>query len=156
MSQSLHTVSVEELRGELTAAELTALPGAVINGGSEEQVQAWLQERLIQAADRVVGAINSCPRNAAIRSGICRVPAECVRTVLVLARHAVIAAIPGMAETLEGGSRSAEYATATRDLEALASCALLPEYALAEGEEAGSGQSGFGLLMGEKINKFRW
>lgn len=121
MSQSLQPVTVDQLRSELTAAELEALPTAVMEGATYEQVQAWLLERLVQASDRVVAAVNTCPRNAAIKSGLCRVPAACVRTVLVLARHAVISAIPGMAETLEGGTRAAEYSTATRELESLAS-----------------------------------
>ena len=153
---SLHTVTVDQLRSELTAAELDSLPSAVLDGATFEQVQAWLQERLLQAADRVVGAINSCSRNTPIKSGLCRVPAACVRTTLVLARHAVISAIPGMADTLEGGTRSAEYSNATRDLDALASCSLVPEYALSEEEVAGGGNGGIKLLMGEKINSFRW
>ncbi len=156
MSASLQLVTVDQLRGELTAAELAALPGAVNPDGTEEQVQAWLHEKLLQAADRVVAAVNTCSRNVAIKSGLCRVPASCVRTVLVLARHAVISAIPGMADTLEGGSRSAEYATATRDLESLASCALLPEYSLGADEAADGGESGFGLQMGEKLSTWRW
>lgn len=156
MSISLQPVTVDQLRSELTAAELEALPRAVASGASAEQVQAWLQERLLQAADRVVGAINTCSRNAAIKSGLCRVPAACVRTVLVLARHAVISAIPGMAETLEGGTRSAEYASATRDLESLASCSLVPEYTPAPDEAADGGACGVTLILGEKANKFRW
>ena len=156
MSQSLQSVTVDQLRSELTAAELEALPSAVMDGAEYEQVQAWLQERLLQAADRVVGAVNTCSRNAAIKSGLCKVPAACVRTVLVLARHAVISAIPGMAETLEGGTRAAEYSTATRDLDSLASCSLVPEYALSEEEVAGGGSCGIKLLMGEKLNSFRW
>lgn len=156
MGTSLHPVTVEQLRGELTAAELQALPLAVHEGATETEVRAWLAEKLTQAADRVVGAINSCTRNAPIKSGLCRVPAECVRTVLVLARHAVISAIPGMAEVLEGSSRSAEYSSATRDLDALASCSLRPEYSLLENESAGEGNCGFTLFLGEKINSFRW
>lgn len=153
---SLHTVTVDQLRSELTAAELDSLPSAILDGATFEQVQAWLQERLLQAADRVVGAINTCSRNEPIKSGLCKVPAACVRTVLVLARHAVISAIPGMAETLEGGTRSAEYATATRELESLASCSLVPEYALTSEEAADGGSCGLTLLMGEKLNKYRW
>jgi hypothetical protein len=156
MSQSLQSVTVDQLRSELTAAELEALPSAVMDGAEYEQVQAWLQERLLQAADRVVGAVNTCARNAAIKSGLCKVPAACVRTVLVLARHAVISAIPGMAETLEGGTRAAEYSTATRELESLASCSLVPDYALASDEMADGGSCGVTLMFGEKLNKFRW
>jgi hypothetical protein len=156
MSQGLQPVTVDHLRSELTAAELEALPTAVMEGATYEQVQAWLLERLVQASDRVVAAVNTCPRNAAIKSGLCRVPAACVRTVLVLARHAVISAIPGMAETLEGGTRSAEYSTATRELESLASCSLVPDYALASDEMADGGSCGMKLMFGEKLNKFRW
>lgn len=156
MGTSLHSVTVEQLRGELTAAELQSLPLAVREGATEAEVQDWLAEKLTQASDRVVGAINTCPRNEPIRSGLCRVPAECVRTVLVLARHAVISAIPGMAEVLEGSSRSAEYSSATRDLDALASCSLRPDYELLEGEQASGGSCGIKLMLGEKINSFRW
>ena len=156
MGTSLHTVTVAQLRNELTGAELKSLPSAVKENATEAEVQAWLEEKLTQAADRVVGAINTCSRNEPIKSGLCRVPAECVHTVLVLARHAIISAIPGISDVLEGGSRSAEYATATRDLESLASCALLPEYILQADEAAEGGLSGFGLMQGEPVNKFRW
>lgn len=149
-------MTVDQLRSELTASELEAVPRVVKEGATPEQVEAWLQERLLQAADRVVAAVNTCPRNVAIKSGLCKVPAACVRTVLVLARHAVISAIPGMAETLEGGTRAAEYATATRDLESLASCSLVPDYALEEEEMAEGGACGVTLMFGEKANKFRW
>lgn len=156
MSKGLQPVTVDQLRCELTAAELAALPGAVTPDATGEQVQTWLSEKLLQAADRVVAAINTCSRNEAIKSGLCRVPAACVRTVLVLARHAVISAIPGMSETLEGGSRSAEYATATRDLESLASCALMPEYSLGADEAVEGGESGFSVQLGEKLSNWRW
>ena len=156
MSQTLQFVSTTQLRSELTAAELDAIPQAIAGDATEERVEEWLQERLLQASDRVVGAINSCSRNAPIKSGLCKVPAACVRTVLVLARHAVISAIPGMAETLEGGTRSAEYSTATRELESLASCSLVPDYALTSEEMADGGSCGITLMFGEKLNKFRW
>lgn len=156
MSQTLQFVSTTQLRSELTAAELDAIPQAIAGDATEERVEEWLQERLLQAADRVVAAVNTCPRNVAIKSGLGKVPAACVRTVLVLARHAVVSAIPGMAETLEGGTRAAEYATATRDLESLASCSLVPDYALDEEEMAEGGACGVTLMFGEKANKFRW
>lgn len=156
MSRSLQPVTVDQLRSELTASELEAVPRVVKDGATPEQVEAWLQERLLQAADRVVAAVNTCPRNVAIKSGLGKVPAACARTVLVLARHAVISAIPGMAETLEGGTRAAEYATATRDLESLASCSLVPDYALEEEEMAEGVACGVTLMFGEKANKFRW
>ena len=130
----LHTVSTEELRAAMTEAERASLPDSV--GGVE--LEAWLRSLLLHAADRVVGAINSCERNARIATGLCRVPAECVHTVLVLARHAAISAVPGLANVLEGSSRAAEYATATRDLERLASCELLPLYELEEEDAADS------------------
>lgn len=155
MSQSLQLVTVAQLRRELTATELAALPGLVIDG-TEEKVQEWLQDKLLQAADRVVAAVNTCSHNEKIKSGLCRVPAACVRTALVLARHAVISAIPGMAETLEGGSRSAEYSTATRDLESLASCSLVPEYSLQADEEAEVEACGIRVMTGEKISNWRW
>lgn len=150
MYQGLQLVTVNQLRDELTAAELSSIPGAVF--GEEETpadvVEAWLAERLLQASDRVVAAINSCSRNKRILTGLCKVPAACVRTVLVLARHAVISAIPGLSETLEGSTRSAEYSTATQDVTRLASCEFVPEYNLAEGEGS-SGSSGCTLLLGE-------
>lgn len=155
MSQPLQEVTADQLRDELTSAELEAIPGAVFGSDevSAEVLQAWLHERVLQAADRVVAAINTCSHNPRIMSGLCKVPASCVRTVLVLARHAVISAIPGLSETLEGSTRSAEYSTATRDLEALASCSLVPEYTLAEGESS-TGSCGFTLLMGEETSDF--
>ena len=155
MKQGLQTVTAAQLRDELTGAELEAIPGAVFGSDDTpaEVVEEWLHERVLQACDRVVAAVNSCRRNAAIRTGLCKVPAACVRMALVLARHAVISAIPGLSETLEGSTRSAEYSTATRDLQALASCELVPEYSLAEGESS-SGQSGITLLLGEERSDY--
>lgn len=131
----LHTVTTAELRAAMTDAERAALPESV--GGVE--LEAWLGSLVLQACDRIVGAINSCERNARIATGLCKVPAECVRTALVLARHAAISAVPGMGDVLEGTTRASEYATATRDLEALAACELLPLYDLDEEEAADDG-----------------
>ena len=50
MSRSLQLVTLDQLRSELTAAELEAVPKAVAKEASAEQVQAWLQERLLQQA----------------------------------------------------------------------------------------------------------
>ena len=129
----LQTVSVEDLRAQLTAAELESVPSALEDG---VDVDAWLADHIAHACARVIGAINACERNRRIKPGIGKVPAECVRTVLVLARHAVISAVPGLAETLEGSTRAAEYATATRDLDRLAACDLLPLYELEEDDAA--------------------
>lgn len=129
---SLHPVTVAELRASLTEAELKALPQSV--GGVE--ADAWLAQLIEQACDRVIGAINACERNARIASGLSRVPAECVRVALVLARHAVISAVPGLSAVLEGSTRAEEYATAVKDLAALAACELLPLYTLEEEEQA--------------------
>lgn len=155
MAPPLQTVTAGQLKDELTAAELEAIPGAVF--GSDDTpadvVEAWLEERVLQACDRIVAAINSCSRNADIKAGLCKVPSACVRTVLVLARHAVISAIPGLAETLEGSTRSAEYSTAVQDLRALASCELVPDYTLADGE-ANSAGGGVTMLLGEEKSDF--
>lgn len=155
MSQSLQTVTAAQLRDELTSAELDAIPDAVFGSSDvpSDVVEAWLTERVLQACDRVVAAINTCRRNAGIRSGLSKVPAACVRMVLVLARHAVISSIPGLSETLEGSTRAAEYGTATRDLDALASCSLVPEYELAEGESS-TEAAGVTLLLGETRSNF--
>ena len=89
-----------------------------------------------EACDRVVGAINACPQNAPIASGLGKVPAECKRTAIVLARHAAISAVPAMHQALEGETRHDEYNAATADLAALAACDLLPMYELEEEESA--------------------
>jgi len=153
---SLQEVTVTRLRAELTSAELGAIPRTIFaQGGNTEQVDGWLAEKLTQACDRVVAAINSCSKNVPIRPGLCRVPAGCVRTALVLARQAVISSVPAMAETLEGSSRAAEYQTATRELSELASCALLPEYALSA--EEGLYGTGCGItLLGKPADNFVW
>lgn len=153
---SLQDVTVDMLRAELTSAELGAIPRTIVGqqGGSAE-VDGWLAEKLKQACDRVIVAINSCSKNVAIKPGINRVPQGCVRTALVLARHAVISAVPAMAETLEGSSRSAEYQTATRELNELASCTLLPEYTLRSDE--GLYGTGAGItLLGKPADNFVW
>lgn len=144
-ASNLVHVTTAMLRAELTAIEAEALPGAVGDNTTPEKAEQWLEEKLMQACDRVVTAINSCHRNAAIKAGLCRVPAGCVRLALVLARHAVISALPALSETLEGSSRAAEYSTATRDLDALASCQLMPAYTLGEEEAAGE-EAGVALL----------
>ena len=129
---SLQLITVNQLKQSLAAAELEALPDAV---GSVE-VDAWLSSLISQACDRVIGAINACPSNSPIRTGLSRVPSECARTVIVLARHAAISALPAMHQALEGETRHDEYNRATADLDALASCDLLPLYELAEDEAA--------------------
>ena len=155
MATPLQHVTSGQLKDELTAAELEAIPMAVFGSADtpESVIEAWLAERVLQAADRVVAAVNSCSRNTSIAEGLCKVPSACVRTVLVLARHAVISAIPGLAETLEGSTRAAEYSTAIRDLQALATCELVPEYSLTEGE-ANTSLSGATCIMGEAKNDF--
>ena len=153
---SLQAVTVDMLRAELTTAELGSIPRTVtIQGGAEASVDGWLAEKLMQACDRVVAAINSCRENEAIATGLSKVPQGCVRTALVLARHAVISSVPAMAETLEGSSRAAEYQTATRELSELASCQLRPEYTLVEGE-ALNGASGGITLLGRPADNFVW
>lgn len=148
---SLQDVTVSMLRAELTSAELGAIPRTILSA----EVDGWLAEKLKQACDRVIAAINSCSKNVAIKPGINRVPQGCVRTALVLARHAVISAVPAMAETLEGSSRSAEYQTATRELSELASCTLLPEYTLRSDE--GLYGTGAGItLLGKHADSFVW
>lgn len=137
---ALHEVTVEELKARLTLTEVDALPDAVTEGSADD----WLASLLLAAANRVVGALNACERNAPIAAGLCKVPAECVNMVLVLARHSVIASLPGvdLAGTLEGSARAAEYQTAVADLQRLASCELLPEYTLSDGEGAEGLQGG--------------
>lgn len=156
MSEPLHLLTVEQLRAELTAAEIDAIPGSVL--GTEdarpEEVQSWLAGMLTQACDSVVDAINTCSKNAKIRTGLCKVPAGCTRTALVLARHAVISAIPGMSETLEGSSRAAEYSTATAALQRLASCDLLPEYSLGDDDSSRGNGSGITLMLGGLTNDY--
>lgn len=155
MSEHLHLISVDQLRAELTSTELDAIPEQVFGdeNTSAEEVQVWLTGMLMQACDSVIDAINTCPRNKKIRTGQMKVPAGCVRTVLVLARHAVISAIPGLAETLEGSSRAAEYSTATQTLMRLASCDLVPEYTL-DADESSSGESGVTLILGNTLNDY--
>ena len=153
MGTALREVTTEMLRAELTAAEVKALPVAVTPNGTMADAEEWLQERVMQACDRVVAAVNTCSHNSPIKAGLCKVPAGCVRTALVLARQAVIAAVPGMAETLEGGTRSAEYSAALQELHALAACQLVPEYELAEGELEG-GSSGMQVVWGEKVSSW--
>lgn len=151
---TLVTITTAMLRDELTAVEAENLPSAVGDNTTPEKAEKWLEEKVRQACDRVVAAINSCHRNAAIKAGLCRVPAGCVRLALVLARHAVISALPALSETLEGSSRAAEYNTATRDLSALASCELVPEYELGDEEAAGEA-SGIALLV-KPADSFDW
>ena len=156
MSEPLHLLTVEQLRAELTAAEIDAIPGSVLgtDNAPHEEVQAWLAGMLQQACDSVVDAINTCPKNAKIRTGLFKVPAGCKRTALVLARHAVISAIPGLSETLEGSSRAAEYSTATAALQRLASCDLLPEYSLGDEEGSRGNGSGITLVLGGATNDY--
>lgn len=155
-SASLQAVTVDMLRAELTTAELGSIPRTItVQGGASSDVDGWLAEKLMQACDRVVAAINSCRENEAIATGLCKVPQGCVRTALVLARHAVISSVPAMSETLEGSSRAAEYQNATRELSELASCQLRPEYTL-ERDEALNGVAGGITLLGRRADSFVW
>ena len=130
-----------------SAAELSALPEAV----GDVEVDAWLEGLIVQACDWVVGAINACPQNAPIASGLGKVPAECKRTAIVLARHAAISAVPAMHQALEGETRHDEYNSATADLAALAACDLLPMYELEEEESAIDEESAPGIgVMGKE------
>lgn len=156
MSQPLKYITVADLRAELTSAELAAIPANVVSDPTPEAVNSWLVEKLTQACDRVILAVNSCGKNQHIKSGLLAVPLGCARTALVLARHAVIAAIPGLADTLEGSTRAAEYATATRELEQLANCQLQPDYTLTDSETDDTSDGDVVLIMGEKLNNFLW
>ncbi len=151
MASPLHICTPEELCRLLTETEMESLPGFVLGEGSavspaggvpddDSEVQggasadtspalpaavtAWLVDILTTACDRVVSAVNACESNTRIAYGARKVPAACVHTALVLARHAVIACLPGMSDTLEGSSRAAEYKTACSDLARLAACEL--------------------------------
>lgn len=154
MSMALCRVEVSQLREELTAVELAAIPGLCPGNEGNVEADTWLEHKLLQACDRVVAAVNSCRSNSGIKTGLCKVPKECVRTALVLARHAVISALPGLSETLEGSSRSAEYQTAVKELSELASCTFKPEYSLAEGEGV-EGTNGISLLR-KPADTFMW
>lgn len=154
MVSGLRDVTVAMLCESLTLAEQRQLPKFSTTDKGEEQTVAWLQERIRQACDRVVAAVNTCSRNVAIKTGLCRVPAACVKTALVLARQDVLSAVPGMAEALEGGTRSAEYHTAVQELNALASCALVPDYKLAEEELAEGSEGGMTACFGEKSSSW--
>lgn len=147
----LQTITPAQLRHSMTEAENAAVLSVADAEGME--LDAWLGEFLAQACDRVVGAVNACAKNARIAPGLGRVPAECVRTALVLARHAAISAAPGMAETLEGGTRAAEYANATRDLDRLAACDLLPVYELDEDEQADD-EGGSVRVLARSVNSW--
>lgn len=150
----LHTCTVAELKATLTAAEVVALPKAVVAAGAESE-EAWLQDKLLRACDRVVAAVGACERNPRIKPGVFKVPGGLVHTTLVLARHAVIASLPGMSETLEGSSRAAEYSTAVQDLARVASCELfVADYAGSEDPDVEGGEGGMLLLHGEK--PFNW
>lgn len=145
---ALSQVTTQMLREVLTESEVASI--ARVTGGGQTE-EAWLNARLLQAADRVVGAVNACTENPSIKTGLCRVPAPCVHTTLVLARHAVIAALPGMSETLEGSSRASDYQTAVQDLARLASCQLAVHYDL-EDEEAEDPAGSFMVLSRPLMN----
>lgn len=138
----LHSVTVDELRELLTPAEAEGVAAAV----GIERSGEWMQSVLRRACDRVVGALNGCPRNTRISTGLCKVPEECTHTALVLARHAVLAAVPGMSEVLEGSSRAAEYQAALRDLSAMASCELRPGCVVPEADEAEGAGGAVGVI----------
>ena len=156
MDTPLKYLTVDDLRHDLTKAELSAIPGNVVSGNDAEAVNIWLSEKLEQACDRVILAVNSCAKNRRIKPGLQAVPAGCEHTALVLARHAVISAIPGQAETLEGSSRAAEYSAALADLSALASCSLQPDYALTDSETDETDDGDVVLVLGEKASNFLW
>ena len=144
----LSEASLSDLKEALTSAELAAIAPSVLGVPADEADEArdlWLQAKLDQASRRVIAECNSCALNPQLSVSAGRVPASQVHTVLVLARHAVISCIPGMAETLEGSSRQAEYNTATRELDRLASCDLRVDGEILEEDESGL-PHGMGVL----------
>lgn len=149
----LITPTVDNLKACLTQAELAAIPSGVLAQTSPDatSVDAWLGEKLAGAVARVIAACNSCSLNSLIPPDSGQVPESQLHTVLVLARHAVISCIPGMAETLEGSSRAAEYNTAVSDLSKLASCELRVD---AEIDEAYTGR-GMSVLTRPSFD-FNW
>ena len=144
----MHTVTVDELRQVLTPVEAEAVAEAV--GASA--VGGWMGSLLLRACDRVVGALNGCPHNARISTGLCRVPEECVHTVLVLARHAVLGAVPALSEVLEGSTRAAEYQAALADLRAMASCELRPGCVVPEADAAEGAAGSIGMVAYEDVD----
>lgn len=160
MAAPLHECTVEELKATLTQGELKALPRAVLGdaakNGTESEiaaaVNAWLAEHLRRSCDEVVAAVNTCEKNPRILCGFFKVPTACAKTALVLARHSVIASIPGsdLAGTLEGSTRSAEYQTATRTLERIASCELAVNDYAASGDPAIDSTAHSGIRINAK------
>lgn len=154
---SLVTVSTQGLRAILTKEELALLPGAVAGGdgaAADEEVEAWLGELLRRAAARVAGAVNACRRNPRIDPAAGKVPRACELAVYVIARHEAIAALPAMADTLEGASRAAEYRQANDDLARIASCEIAVDDYAGEDDEAIVGSApGLGAIGHEA---FRW
>lgn len=163
---ALHTCTLAELKALLTQAELAAVPRVVLGltigqGGmtpeQQAQVDAWLTDKLTEQTDKVVSAVNACERNPKIASGVRKVPAACRYTALVLARHAVISAVPAQSNNLEGSSRAAEYQTATRSLDKLASCELfVDDYGDSEDPDIISGGGGVAIINPEPAQDWRW
>lgn len=153
---SLHKVTAAELRACLTSAELRAVASCVAGEATDETAaDTWLTEKISAACDRVVAAVNACPKNARIASGACKVPGVLRHTALVLARHAVISSIPGMADTLEGSSRAAEYAAALEELQGVATCALWVDDYAESGDEDVTGTGRCMGLRGKPANDFQ-
>lgn len=156
----LHTCTTAELRSLLTREEVASIPQAVLGLGSAvsetdaaQAVETWLGGQLLRACDRVAAAVNACSCNPFVAPGTFRVPPSQVHTALVLARHAVISAIPGLSSTLEGGSRAAEYGTATADLQRLATCELRVDAELAA-DDGGTPPAGGARILGRKHMDF--
>lgn len=155
----LHICTTAELRSLLTVEELASIPRAVLGLGpavseadSAQAVETWLSGQLLRACDRVAAAVNACSYNPFMAPGTFRVPPSQVHTALVLARHAVISAIPGLSSTLEGSSRAAEYSTATADLQRLATCELRVDAELAAGDDAMLPADGTRILGRKHMN----
>ena len=144
----LHAVTVDELRQLLTPMEAEAVAEAV--GASA--VGSWMGALLLRACDRVVGALNGCPHNTRISTGLCKVPEECVNAVLVLARHAVLGAVPALSEVLEGSTRAAEYQAALADLRAMACGELRPGCVVPEADVAEGAAGCIGLVALDDVD----
>lgn len=150
----------------LTKAELAAVPVVVLGltigeGGitpaQQEQVDAWLEDKLAACTDRVVSAVNECERNPQIAFGVRKVPSACRYTALVLARHAVISAVPAQSNTLEGSSRAAEYQNAVADLAKLASCELaVNDYEDSEDTDIIGGGGSVALVNPQPAQDWAW
>lgn len=86
--------------------------------------QDKIEDIIREVCNEVAAAVNSCPKNIKMAMDTGSVPAELVSTACILIRDAVIGAVPGSSESLQGTARASQCQAAREKLRSVAACEI--------------------------------